>query len=452
MYKITVKTLFGLEEILAEEIKALGYSNVNILNRAVQLEGDIKAVYELNFKLRTAISVLIEVKSFVLKDADDLYKKCKQIDWTSFFDIDKTFAVKGAVFSQLYTHTQYPYLVVKDAIADVFRDKVGDRPNVNLKSPQVLFDLYIKEKEVVISMNTSGAPLYQRGYRQMTGEAPLNEVLAAGMIQLSGWDKKSDFIDPFCGSGTLLIEAALMAADIPAMIEREHYAFKNFKNYNHEVWMDVYENVNRKPIRADFKIIGADNDATMIQKARRNSRSAPTGRMIDLVVSDFKELENVPEKGTIITNPPYGERIGEEIEELYTEFGNFMKQNLVGYNCWILSGNVDALKLVGLKPSKKIKLYNGKLECSFRKFEIYEGSKKVLSQDNIEDKKEVSTESTSKESKREKPKSVKPKSEEENKPENIEKSESSSKKTDKPEKKINVPTTKDKINKYKRRR
>lgn len=374
---ITVKTLFGFEEILKDEIQALGYSNLKVLNRAVQLEGTWKDVYTLNFKCRLAISVLVKVEEFWVKDEDDLYKKAKRIDWTNYFDVDKTFAVKGAVFSQLFNHTMYPFLVVKDAIVDVFREKVGERPNVNPKAPQVLFDVYIKDKQVTISLNTSGVPLFQRGYRQETGEAPMNEVLAAGLLKLSKWDAKSTFVDPMCGSGTLAIEAALLAADIPSMIERQHYAFKNFKSFDEKAWLEVQESVNKRPVNLEFKIIASDVDATVLQKAKRNAKCAPIGNMIQFEVKDVNELEIEASKGTLVCNPPYGERIGEDIEELYEQLGDVFKQNFAGFDCWIVTSNMDAVKCVGLKPDEKYKVFNGSLECTFRRYSIFEGSKKA---------------------------------------------------------------------------
>jgi len=384
--KIIVKTLFGLEEILKKEIEDLGFKQVSVLNRAVELEGEWKDVYTLNYKCRLAIAVLVKIEEFRIKKEDDLYKEAKKIDWTKYFDVKKTFAVKGAVFSELFNHSQFPMLLVKDAIADVFRDKFEERPNVNVKSPQVLFDVHIAANNVVsISLNTSGAPLYQRGYRQGTGEAPLNEVLAAGLITLSGWDKKSTFIDPMCGSGTLVIEAALMAADIPAMVEREHYAFKNFTSFQPKVWEEVRDSANNRPIKLDFEILGYDSDSEVLVKARRNSRSAPVGNMVRFEIQEFREIQVSAEKGTLICNPPYGERIGEEIQELYAQMGHVFKNKLVGFDCWVISSNVEALKFLGLRPDRKIKLFNGSLECSYRKFAVYEGSKRVQAADELDE-------------------------------------------------------------------
>lgn len=373
---ITVKTLFGLEESLVEELKELGYDNPTILNRAVQVQGSWEDVYKLNFHLRLAISVLVQIDQFYIQSSDDLYKKSKLIAWEDYFDVDKTFAVKGAVFSTIFNHTSYPYLVVKDAIVDRFREKKDERPNVNASNPQVLFDVYIREKQVTLSLNTSGLPLYQRGYRQQTGDAPINEVLAAGLIRLSGWDRKSTFIDPMCGSGTIAIEAALMAAGIPAMIEREHYAFKNFKMYDADLWNKIYDAAPRRPIKLDFDIYASDSDAGVLQKAKRNASNAPIGKMIQFQIRDFSEVEKPKDQGVLIVNPPYGERMGDEVSELYESLGDFFKQKMTGFDCWIITSNLDAAKSVGLKPSKKHTVYNGKLECTFRKYSIFEGSLK----------------------------------------------------------------------------
>src|SRR5690554_802358 len=383
---ITVKTLYGFEELLKDELKELGYDKVELLNRAVQLNGGWEDVYRLNYRCRLAISVLVKVKSFTIHKEDDLYKEAKKIDWTSYFDMDKTFAVKGAVFSTLFKHTQYPFLLVKDAIADVFREKCDDkRPDVNLKSPQVMFDVYIKERSVVSSLNTSGVPLFQRGYRQEVGDAPMNEVLAAGILRMSGWDRKSTLIDPMCGSGTIAIEAALWAADIPAMIERSHFAFKNFKSFDAEAWEKVRSEGNQRPVKLGFDILASDIDGEMIKKARRNSRMAPIGNMVTWEIKDALELEAPDDKGILICNPPYGERMGEEVEELYTSLGDLFKQSFLGYDCWVVSSNIDALKNLGLRPSQKIKVFNGNLECSLRQFQIFAGTKKYDNSEEDED-------------------------------------------------------------------
>ena len=373
---ITLKTVFGLEQVLSEELAEFGYKDVKSLNRAVQIKGTLKDVYFLNLNVRCAISILVQIESFYIKNEDDLYKKCKRIDWPSYFDLDKTFAVKGAVFSDIFNHSQYPFFVVKDAIVDTFRDEFDDRPDVNVKTPQVLFDVYINKNEVTISMNTSGAPLFHRGYRESIGEAPLNEVIAAGLIRMSGWDKKSTFMDPFCGSGTLLIEAALMAAGLPPMIERQHFAFKNFKDYDAALWEEIQSAIPKGITELPCEIIGSDIDAEAVTRARRNLRGLPIGRFVKTSVDGFHEISKHGDRGTMISNPPYGERMGEEVEELYGELGDWMKQEMKGFDCWVLSSNMDAFKELALRPDRKIKVFNGDLECSFRKYSIYEGSKK----------------------------------------------------------------------------
>jgi putative N6-adenine-specific DNA methylase len=373
---ITLKTFFGLEEVLSDELVELGYLDVKKLNRAVQVSGTWRDVYFLNLHLRCAISVLVEIAQFSIRNEEDLYAKCKKIDWTQFFDVDKTFAVKGAIFSDIFRHSQFPFLLVKDAIADTFRDKIGDRPDVHVKIPQVLFDVYINDSSVTISLNTSGVPLFQRGYRQSAGEAPLNEVVAAGLIRMSGWDRKSTFVDPFCGSGTLLIEAAMLAAGIPSSIERQHYAFKNFKNYDASLWEEIYAAANKRCSALPCEIVGSDITPDVIMKAKRNLRGVAVGRFIDVEIRPFDEVKRPKEGGFMVTNPPYGERMGDDIEELYEGIGDWMKNEMLGYTCWLISASEQGFKSIALRPERKIKLFNGDLECSFRKFSIYEGSKK----------------------------------------------------------------------------
>jgi putative N6-adenine-specific DNA methylase len=376
-FKITLKTFFGLEEVLKEELHELGYRDVQVLNRAVQIKGDWEDVYRLNLHLRCAISVLVTIAEFRIREEKDLYKNCLKIKWTDLFSVDKTFAVKGAVFSNLFKHSQFPFLLVKDAVADTFREELDDRPNVNVKTPQVLFDLYIREDQVTISLNTSGSPLFQRGYRESTGEAPLNEVVAAGLIRLSGWDRKSPFIDPFCGSGTLLIEAAFLATGLPSNIERQHYAFRNFKNFDRELWEKIHQDAKRNVSGLPCVIKGGDISDEMILKTRRNLRALPFGRFVETTSGPFEQFK-VPEgSGIMVTNPPYGVRMGDDIAELYERIGSWMKHSLPGYSCWILSSSEEGFKTIGLKPEKKIRVYNGELECSFRKFSVYEGSKKA---------------------------------------------------------------------------
>lgn len=380
--KITLKCFFGFEQTLGEELIELGYDKIEFLNRAVRINGSWEDVYFLNLYIRCAISILVEIEHFFIKSEDDLYKKASGIYWNEIFSANKTFAIKGAVFSTLFKNTHYPFLVLKDAIVDCFRETQNERPNIDLKKPQVLFDLYIKENEVTISVNTSGLPLFQRGYREEVGEAPLNEVVAASLIRQSGWDRTTTFMDPFCGSGTILIEAAFLATGIPSNIERQHYAFKNLNNYDEKLWNEIYGSAPRIVRSLPCEIIGSDISDEMIMKTRRNLRSMSFGRFVKTSVLPFDQVTKTEEKLFILTNPPYGERMETDIPELYDTLGTWMKHSMTNSEAWIISSSEEGWKSIGLKPTKKTKVFNGDLECSFRKFEIYDGSKKAKNEES----------------------------------------------------------------------
>ncbi len=374
--KITLKTFFGLEDVLIEELTEFGYTDCVKLNRAVQLNGTWEDVYFLNLNIRCALSVLVEITTFTIKTEKDIYTESKKINWSEWFDVHKTFAIKGAVNSSIFKHSQYPYLLVKDAVVDHFRDKTGERPDINIKTPHLVIDLYVREQNVTLSLNTSGLPLFQRGYRQATGEAPLNEVVAAALLRMAKWDRKTPLVDPFCGSGTLLIEAALWACNIPSNIERTHYAFKNLKNFDAKIWEAIIKKSTQNSIALPCKICGGDSDSQMVLKARRNLRGFSFGRFIEVTNTDFREFNYPNEPSLLISNPPYGERLTANIESLYGDLGSLMKHQLLGYTCCIISSNEEGFKSIGLRHAKKFKLYNGDLECSFRTYTIYEGSKK----------------------------------------------------------------------------
>lgn len=374
--EIVAKTLYGFEEILKKEVEELGGENITVGNRVVKYTGDKELLYKSNLWLRTAISVLVPIKTFNFKDEKDLYYRFSKINFSEYMGVNNTFAAKGSVHSKQFNHTNYPMLVLKDAVADHFRDKFGERPSVDLERPNVLFDIHIDDYTCTLSLNSSGAPLFQRGYRKKTGEAPMNEVVAAGLIYLSGWDKKSNFVDVFCGSGTLAIEAALMANGIPANISRKHYSFQNWRDFDQQIWESIYDAAPRQPKRdLGFKIIGSDTDGDVVLMARNNIKALPLGKTIEFQVKDFADQTAPEGKGVLISNPPYGERLQPElISELYKGIGDFFKHKMRGYDCWVISSNFDALKKIELKPSKKIQVYNGSLSCDFRKFEIFEGS------------------------------------------------------------------------------
>ena len=374
--KLVVKTFYGLEEVLAVELRELGAKSVEPGNRVVTFEGDKKLMYESNLWLRTAISILTPITSFNFKDEEDFKRKLSQVNFSKYMQVNKTFAVKGAVSSKLFKYSKYPMLLLKDSIVDFFNDKHGQRPSVDTKTPHVLFDLHIAENRCTVSLNSSGAPLFQRNYRKATGDAPLNEAVAAGLIYLSGWDRKSNFIDPFCGSGTLPIEAALMANGIPPNIARKHWSFMYWPDFDQQLWNDILKAAPNTPKRdLDFEIIGSDTDGEVIKKARNNIKALPLGKTISFEIKDFEDLTPPEGGGTLIANPPYGKRLDDyEIWDMYKSLGDFFKKKLPGYTCWVLSSNFEAFKRIELKPSKKIQIYNGSISCDFRKYDIFKGS------------------------------------------------------------------------------
>ena len=372
---ITLKCFFGFEETLKEELLEYGYDQIEILNRAIQIRGTWKDVYYLNLHSRCSISILVEIASFRIKTENDLYQSASKIKWSNIFDVNKTFAVKGAIYSDIFTNTHYPYLLVKDAIVDHFRDKTGDRPNIEIKRPQVLIDVYIRNNQVTISVNTSGNPLFQRGYRNAAGEAPINEVVAASLIRMSGWDRKTNLMDPFCGSGTILIEGALLATGIPSNIERQHYAFKNFKNFDRNLWDEIYDKAIRIVRKLPCKFLGSDISDEMVLKSRRNLREFSFGRFIEISGKPFSEVRKSEEPVFIISNPPYGQRLEIE-EELYAQIGSWLKHEIKEGTACIISSSEEGFKSIGLKHSKKVKVYNGNLDCSFRCYELFEGKRK----------------------------------------------------------------------------
>jgi putative N6-adenine-specific DNA methylase len=372
--KITLKCFYGFESVLAEELQELGYPETELLNRAVQIKGNWADVYKLNLYCRCAIAVLVEIDHFYIQSEEDLYKRALRIKWHELFDVKKTFAIKGAIFSPIFKNTHYPFLLVKDAIVDTFKSKADERPNIDVKKPSVLFDLYIKDKEVTISVNTSGLPLFQRGYRTAVGPAPLNEVVAACLVRMSGWDRKQTLVDPFCGSGTLLAEAALLATGIPSNIERQHYAFKNLKNYDAALWDSIYESAPRVVRQLPCELIGGDISDEMVLKARRNLRTFSFGRFIEIQAAPFDKLK-VEAPVFILTNPPYDERLATDIEELYGNLGSWLKHHMAPSKVGIISGSLEGFHAIGLKAASKHRVFNGDIECEFRKYELFEGKK-----------------------------------------------------------------------------
>ena len=374
--EIIAKTFQGLEEVLAEEIKNLGGTNVEILNRAVKYQGDTALLYKSNYLLRTALRVITPIRYDKVLNENQLYKSVYNFPWEEIFSLKESFSINPVVNSTIFRHSQYAALKAKDAIADRFRDKFDKRPNVNPVNAHIQIDLHIRENQMTIFLDSSGFSLHMRGYRMYPVEAPLNEVMAAGLILLSGWDKKTNFIDPMCGSGTLLIEAARMALNRPAHRADAPFSFKNWSNFDKLLWDSILQEAEEKSLQtAPIQIIGSDKSLQALRAAETNVVEAGLAHFIKLEKRDLFAYKEVP-TGLWMTNPPYDERLKLEDDiAFYKQIGDWMKHNIAGSEMWVFSGNIEALKSVGLRPSKKIKLMNGPIEAGFHKFEIYEGSK-----------------------------------------------------------------------------
>jgi putative N6-adenine-specific DNA methylase len=376
-FQVTAKTILGLEEVLAEEIRQLGGTEVKPIFRGVQFRGTQEILYACNYGCRTALRFLKPEWEFRAANENELYEKCLKLPWDMHMGLDNTFAIDGAVFNSGITHSMYAALKTKDAIADSFRKKYGRRPSVDTDHPDIRFNVHINRNQCTVSLDSSGSSLHLRGYKVAPGNAPLSEVLASGLILLSAWDQKKTFADPMCGSGTLLIEAAMIAANIPAGFYRKFYGFQKWKDFDPAIWKKVKEEADGRRKDPLAKIIGGDQSPLAIRTARKNISSAGVEKMISLHPTSFEKLNRPPGSVHLLINPPYGERIkSEDIIELYKSIGNTLKQNYQDAEAWIISGDLRAIKFIGLRPSKKIKIFNGPIECRFNKYELYAGSKK----------------------------------------------------------------------------
>lgn len=375
-FEIIATTLFGLEEVLAAELRDLGAEDVEVLSRAVSYQGDKAMLYKSNLLLRTAVKILLPIKSFNAANEQQLYDKIQTIDWEEYFSYNKTFAIDASVYSEVFTHSKYVALKTKDAIADQFRERHGIRPSVDTENPDLRINIHIHDRDVFVSIDSSGASLSKRNYKQLQTEAPISEVLAAGIIYLSGWDKKSDFIDPMCGSGTIPIEAAMIACNIPAGRNR-NFGFESWLDFEPELWENVKNEAEKGVLSPDIKVFAQDIDNKSIDVAIANAKRAGVKGLITFDRADFFNSSHNCDKGVVVINPPYGERLQiDEITNFYKEMGSRLKHFYQGCDAWIISANYDALKNFGLRPSRKIKLYNGSLECRLQKFELYRGSKR----------------------------------------------------------------------------
>lgn len=375
-FQMIAKTFQGLEEVLAQELTALGANDIEIGRRMVSFSGDKEMMYKANFCLRTAIRILKPIKNFTAKDADEVYEQIKAISWENILNVEKTFAVDAVVFSEEFRHSKFVSYKVKDAIVDYFREKFNKRPSVRINRPDVLLNIHIAQTTCTLSLDSSGESLHRRGYRQEAVEAPLNEVLAAGMILMTGWKGECDLIDPMCGSGTIPIEAALIARNIAPGVFRKEFAFEKWNDFDQDLFDTIY-NDDSQECEFTHKIYGYDNNPQANEIATHNIKAAGVSKDIVLKLQPFQQFEQPAEKSMIITNPPYGERIStNNLLGLYQMIGERLKHAFTGNTAWVLSYREECFDQIGLKPTAKIPLFNGALECEFRKYEIFDGKYK----------------------------------------------------------------------------
>jgi len=378
LIQLTATTLAGFEDILANELKSFGARDIEKGRRAVKFRGDLGFIYKVNFRSRFALRILKPIKSFVAIDESAYYARIKAYPWENLISNDQTLSIKTALHSQTFTHSLFMSLKAKDAIVDRIRDKTGDRPNVDKDNPDLPIHIHIDKEYVTISLDSTGHSLHMRGYRQMTGQAPMNEVLAAGIVEMSGWDPTTPLYDGMCGSGTIAIEAAIKGLGIPpGLFRKQGYAFENWADYNKELMDTIVESSLERIGDSKLRIFASDVSANVISKAKKNVYAAELEDEIQVSVMDLHEIQAEDGPGTLILNPPYGERMDkEDIEALYKNIGDTFKQNFKGYSCFMITANLDALKKVGLKSTSRTVLYNGQLECRLARFDIYEGSKR----------------------------------------------------------------------------
>jgi len=376
---MVAKTLFGFEELLAKELRDLGALDVKIGVRNVSFEGDKGFMYKANLGLRTAIKILKPINSFRVNNEQDLYDRIYKMPWDEFMSENGSLAIDATVHSTVFTHSQYIALKTKDAIVDKFRNTTGTRPNVDLRFPDLKVNVHIDRQMCTVSLDSSGESLHRRGYKTATNIAPINEVLAAGLIMLSGWDGQSDFMDPMCGSGTLLIEAAMIACNIPPNLMRKEFAFERWQDWDVELFEKIEESLLKKTREFHHKMIGYDKAPSAVRKAQDNVKNAHLDEFITITQEDFFSTKKEGESHLhMLFNPPYGERLEVlDMESFYGDIGTTLKHGYPGTNAWFITSNLESLKYVGLRPSRKIKLFNAKLESRLVKYEMYAGSKKA---------------------------------------------------------------------------
>lgn len=377
-YKMLAKTLYGFEDLLEQELRHLGAMDIKKGVRNVSFVGDKGFMYKANMALRTAIKILKPIRTFRVHNEQDLYDQVYKMHWDKFLKPTGSLAVDATLHSKVFTHSKYVALKTKDAIVDKFRNTTGQRPNVDLRFPDLKINVHIDRQVCTISLDTSGESLHKRGYKTATNIAPINEVLAAGLVMLSGWDGQTDFMDPMCGSGTVLIEAAMIACNIPPNLMRKEFAFERWDDWDVDLFEKIEESLLKKTRDFHHKMIGYDKSPSAISKARANIKNAHLEDFIKVQHEDFfKTRKAGSEKLHMVFNPPYGERLDVDMQGFYKSIGDTLKQGYPGTDAWFITSNLDALKHVGLRPSRKIHLYNAKLESRLVKYVMYEGSKKA---------------------------------------------------------------------------
>lgn len=375
-FEMIAKTMAGLEDVLAEELISLGANDLQLGRRMVSFTGDKALLYKANIHCRTALRILKPIHRFKAKNADEVYAEIKKMNWKKYLSEKNTFSIDSVVFSSVFTHSKFVAYRVKDAIVDYFTEKTGKRPSVSISNPDLLINIHIAENQCTLSFDSSGESLHKRGYRKAQTEAPLNEVLAAGMILKTGWRGETDFVDPMCGSGTLLIEAAMIAMNIPPGIYRSNFAFEKWIDFDSGLFDTIY-NDDSGEREFKHKIYGSDISSKAISIASENVKNAGVAKYVELKTMAFQDYKEAPaEKGILVTNPPYGERIKpDDLFGLYEMIGERLKHVFAGYTAWILSYKKECFNKLGLRHSMRIPLINGSLECEFRKYELFAGKR-----------------------------------------------------------------------------
>ncbi|MBR3564912.1 MAG: RNA methyltransferase [Paludibacteraceae bacterium] len=372
-FQMIAKTFKGLEDVLAQELIELGANDVQQDRRVVYFTGNKELMYKANLHLRTASRILKPICTFRANDTDDLYDKVHNLDWSQYISSNQSFAIDSTVYSETFNHSQFITYRVKDAIVDWYAEHNQKRPRISVSNPDIYLNIHISHDTCTLSLDSSGESLHKRGWRAEQTEAPINEALAAGMLLLAGWKGQCDLVDPFCGSGTILIEAAMIALGIPPGIYRSSFAFEHWQDFDRELFERLY---NDESCEKEFThhIYGSDISNFSIRIAEKNIKSAGLNKYISVEISDIKDLKPKTEKCLIVSNPPYGERLDiKNIMQLYSNIGEALKHRFAGSTAWIISSDERYLKNMGLKPTKRISLLNGALDCWFNKYELFEG-------------------------------------------------------------------------------